>query len=180
MQEEREIESKILEIDCPWVEEKLISIGARVSFDGELYAVYFDHDNYLARQNKAVRLRKAEQKNKQEVILTYKEIIVKRGIKSAREPEVVVTDFETMETILNGIGLQREHESRKKRKQYTVNGVNFAIDTYLDEHAFIPTFLEIEANDEETVYRNAELLGFSREDCLSWSLADLIRYYRNK
>ena len=66
---------------------------------------------------------------------------------------------------------------RKMRTSYALDGAHVEIDTHLDEFAYIPTFLEIEAGDVATIHRIAGQLGFSKDDCLPWNMNDLVKKY---
>ncbi len=77
--------------------------------------------------------------------------------KTYREDEVVVSDFETMTRILEGLGYRRRQVYEKWRETYELDGALLCIDT-------LPygTFIEIEG-DGETIIRLAARLGLDWE-----------------
>jgi len=167
----KEIEVKILEINVEEIEKKLKKIGAEKVFEGELVSIYFDFsDKLLEKKGKILRLR---QKGNQ-VILTYKELISQDEAKIMEEFELKVDDFNTMKRIFEGIGLFPLYEFNKHRTTYKLNQTHFEIDKY----AGIPAFLEIEAPDLKTIDEIVSEFGFSKEEVKSYSIKDVLRYYK--
>lgn len=172
-----EIEVKILEINRESVEQKLIALGAKMTFDDEMHAIYYDlQDDRLKKAGKALRLRKEGKRT----ILALKVHRENRLAKERAEIEVEVSGFEEMKTLLEGLGYTPWLEMQKHRTSYEYGGTRCELDHYCGEHAFIPEFLEIEGGDIETIYGCAETLGFSRLSCLPWDAAELITYYALK
>ena len=172
-----EVEVKILEIDRKSIEAKLLSLGARKTFEGVIYALMYDYPDERIRKNKdTMRLRKVGCRS----FLTYKRYVKNDKAKIMQEHEVEVSDFEATRSILESLGLKVFDEIRKNRTTYELSGVHYELDTHLDKYAYIPEFIEIEAHDLETVYENAKLLGFSREQCMPWNLYDVVKHYTNK
>lgn len=170
----KEIEVKILEIDREAVEKRLIALGARKTFDDKMHAIYYDiQDNSLNKTGKALRLRKEGEKT----ILTLKLHVENAAAKERSEHEVEVCGFEEMRTILRGLGYTPWLEMRKQRTRYELGGIHVELDRYSGRHGHIPEFLEIEGRDIETIYRCAEALGFSRQDCRPWDVTELMEYY---
>lgn len=169
-----EVEIKILEIDRKEVEEKLLSFGARKTFDDKIHAVYYDDShNTIQRNRGTLRLRKEGSRS----VFTFKTYVERSDAKVREEKEVSVTDFDTMKSILESIGFSPWLEMKKHRTSYEVAGVHFEFDKYLDEYGYIPEFLEIEAGDIGTVLKYAEHLGFTKEDCKPWDAVEVARYY---
>ncbi len=75
------------------------------------------------------------------------------------------------------MGFKEFASIRKRRISYKLDNVRFEFDTFLGEYDFVPEFLEIEAKDTNEIYKYAELLGFSKEDCKPWSDKEVIEYY---
>jgi len=170
----KEIEVKILEINRLGFENKIIILGGEKIFDGEIKGIFFENEQ-LGKE-KLLRLRKEENK----CVLTLKDVISKDGAKVADEYEVEVSDYEIAKKIFEELGYSIKKNIRKHRTEYAVDGVKFAFDKYFDEYAFIPEFLEIEAEDQETLFRYVKLLGLEKEDCKPWSGGDVIKYYKDK
>ncbi len=168
----REIEAKILEINSSLIIKKLLALGAKMSFDGQIAATGFDFaDQSLSKNETLIRLRiKGDQ-----VELTYKKLLSTEKAKVSEELEVTVSNFDTMKKILLGLGLRPKYQaSTKHRTSYLLDGVHFEFDTYPD----LPTFLEIEAPDEQTLQQYAAKLGFSPADLKSWGTQAVFNYYK--
>ncbi len=172
-----EIEVKILEINRESVEEKLRALGARKTFDDEIHAVYYDiGDNILKKTGKALRLRRQGDR----AVVTLKLHAANDFAKQRTEHEVEVCGFEDMRIVLESLGYTPWLETQKHRTSYLYGDAHIELDRYCGEHNYIPEFLEIEGNDTETIWRCAEVLGFSRHKCLPWDISDLIEYYAQK
>ena len=78
------------------------------------------------------------------------------------------------------LGLIETENMQKHRVSYEIDHARFDIDCYLGSYAFIPEFLEIEAENIEAIHKYAVLLEFKAEDCLPWSTDELIRHYASK
>jgi adenylate cyclase class 2 len=173
----KETEVKILEVDRTKIEEKLISLGAKKVFDGNILTVFFDFkDGRIAKKKNVLRLR--QEQNGTE--LTYKKVYFSKTAKSAEEYSVEVSNLVTMRKILENLGLMTTERMQKHRVSYVLENVRFDIDHYSGKYKFIPELLEIETDDIELIHKYAELLGFKAEDCLPWSTNDLISYYSLK
>lgn len=172
----KEIEAKILEIDRQQVVEKLKELGAIEEFRKEFYAIYYDsQDRSLTSGGKVIRLRKEGE----ESVLTFKQRSKGAdGIKVMDEYETAVDDFGAMQEILKGLGYISILGMRKERTQYQLENAHIVIDHMLDEHSYIPVFLEIEAGSLTAVEAIAGQLGFDREQLNSMSVADLAEHYR--
>ncbi|MGD0160073.1 MAG: class IV adenylate cyclase [Candidatus Bathyarchaeia archaeon] len=172
-----EIEVKILNVDGRQVEEKLIRLGAKKVFDGEIESLFFDfEDSAMSKAKNVVRLRREDNKT----ILTFKKFLSNKAVKDVEEIGVVVSDMAKAKKILEFLGLSTTSSTKKDRLSYSLGQVHFDIDKYKGEHAYIPEFLEIEAEDADTIHKYAKLLGFSIKDCLPWSTEELVSYYSRK
>ncbi|MDA8079135.1 MAG: class IV adenylate cyclase [Nitrospiraceae bacterium] len=170
-----EAEVKILGINRKAVEQRLISLGASLVFDGPIHAVYYDSpDRSVRKQKGTLRLRKEGLR----AVLTYKGHVEDRDAKVRQETEVTVSDFEGMRSILESLGFTPWLEMEKHRTSYDLSGVRFELDKYHGEHEYIPEFLEIEGPDVPSVRDCASLLGFRKEDCLPWDAVQLARHYK--
>lgn len=174
----KEIEAKILEVDREVVEAKLASLGGQLMFEKEFFAVYYDQpDHRLKEEGKTIRLRKEGQK----AVLTVKHKAEDEdGVKVREENETAVGDFEEMEVILATLGYVAVRKMRKTRAQYALADAHVVIDDYLDDLAFIPVFIEIEAGSKERVVEVAEQLGYSEGDLNGMNAFDLVVHYGGK
>ncbi len=169
-----EVEIKILEIDRVKTESMLLAAGARKIFDDQICAIYYDFgDSSIREGGGTLRLRREGGR----AVLTFKRHVEDKNAKVREEQEVVVSDFLTTRSILEAIGLSVRIEMSKHRTTYELGGTHFEFDKYKDTYAYIPEFLEIESADIETAYRQAETLGFSREECRPWDAVQVAAYY---
>jgi adenylate cyclase, class 2 len=173
----RETEIKILDIDRAEVEAKLLSLGAKKVFDGEIHALYYDDAFGSVGSRKAtLRLRKEGGK----AVLTCKNHVGDRGAKVREEMEVRVSNFDTARSILESLGFSVWLEMKKHRTSYKVHEAHFELDKYSGEYGYIPEFLEIEGPDVKTVHALALLLGFTRKDCKPWDAVRLAKHYARR
>jgi adenylate cyclase, class 2 len=172
-----EVEVKILEIDPPELEKKLLDLGAKKTFEGELLAYHFDFvDESITKAKNVLRLRKEGDKT----TFTFKKHIQSNEAKIREELEVEVSDFDIMLRILGELGLQTKHVTTKRRTVYSLPDVHFALDNLTGEHDSVPEYLEIETEDVETLHKYVEMLGYSNDDCKKWTQEDVIKYYESK
>jgi adenylate cyclase, class 2 len=173
----REIEVKILEIDTADVTAKLIALGARKTFDGEIHALYYDTpDSAIRGKETTLRLRKEGGR----AVLAVKRDISDERAKVREELEVEVSDFATMKTMFEALGLRVWLEMRKHRISFELSGLHFDFDRYDGEYAYIPEFLEIEGSSLGVIHEYAALLGFSAGDCRPWDAVDIARHYAER
>ncbi len=172
-----EVEIKILDIERPEVEKKLRTLGAAKTFDDEIHALYYDAPDHSIRSSRGtLRLRREGSA----AVLAFKRHVENRDAKVREEKEVVVSDFDAMRWILDSAGFTVWLEMRKMRTTYEIDGLHFEFDRYLDAYGYIPEFLEIEGPDVGTVYRYAELLGFTKKDCKPWDAVQVAEYYSSR
>lgn len=170
----REIEVKILEIDREKIERTLIALKAEKVFDGDIQTLFFDfEDSKIIKAKDVLRLRKEADK----IELTYKKVRFTQTAKTAEEYSVEVSSLEAMKKILENLGLSVRESMEKHRVSYKLENVRFDIDRYFGSYAYIPEFMEIEAENTSSIHKYAELLGFKKEDCLPWSTTELIQHY---
>lgn len=170
----QEIEVKILEVNPDSIRKQLTSLGAKHHFSGELHALFFDFpDGQIREKGDVLRLRKEGE----EIILAYKKKVSKAGAKIMEEHESAISNFEEIQHILHYLGMQTVKSNRKFREEYVLKNSKIVIDTYKDDMAFIPPFVELESPTEDELFEIASLLGFRREDCKSWDTRDLAQHY---
>ena len=170
----KEIEIKILAIDRSAVEKRLLSLGAKKVFDGEMHALYFDFPDKSIKSNGCtLRLRREGKKS----VFTVKKNFESPEAKIREEHEIKVADFNEAKYLMETLGLNAWLEVKKHRTSYEFKGVHFEIDAYHDAYDYIPQFLEIEGHDIETIYAYAELLGFTKNDCKPWDILQVAAYY---
>ncbi len=173
----KETEVKILNVDEKEIENILLKFGAEQIFNDEITTQFFDfEDSRITKAKNVLRLREDGKR----LLLTFKKILSKQSAKEAEEYEVEVSDLQTLKKILESLGLSETGNIQKHRTSYRLNHIRFDIDTYEKELSCVPTYLEIEAENIELIYKYAELLGYSAKDCLPWSTEDVINYYSTK
>jgi predicted adenylyl cyclase CyaB len=173
----REIEVKILEVDTAAVTAKLIALGARKTFDDEIHALYYDTpDSAIRARRTTLRLRKEGGRT----VLAVKRDISDESAKVREEHEVGISDFATMRSMLEALGLRVWLEMRKHRVSFELSGLHFEFDRYDDAYAYIPEFLEIEGPSLGVIHEYAALLGFAAADCRPWDAVDIARHYAER
>ncbi|MCX6773785.1 MAG: class IV adenylate cyclase [Candidatus Micrarchaeota archaeon] len=169
----REIEVKFLEIDKEKIIEKLKSLGAKKSFEGNIEALYFDTGKKeLKKKGIILRLRKKGDVSE----LTLKKWISVLNAKVMEEKESQVGDFQEIRNILHNLGYREIVRRRKYRMTYVLGDIHFEIDKIVD----LPCYLEIEAPSIEKIRHAVDLLGLSMEDSKPWSEGDVRKHYRRK
>jgi len=104
------------------IEEILINLGAKKTFDGNIQTMFLDYkDSAINRQGNLLRLRKNTQKTE----LTYKKVTHTQTVKIAEECSVEVSGFETMLIILGNLGLNVTGNMEKHRLSYKLEKVQF-------------------------------------------------------
>lgn len=179
MKAEPEIEVKILEVDVPALRAKLESLGAVLEFSGEMHAIFFDDEaGQIRAAGDALRLRREGD----QAVLAFKKRLRKDTAKVMDEKETGVSCFETMRQILAGLKYVEIAETRKWREEFILqkSGAKIVIDDYKGSLKSVPPFVEIEAVSEATVHETAAMLGYAKEDCLSWDTRDLAAHYQLK
>lgn len=172
----KEVETKILEIDVAAVQARLQELGAVFEFEAEFFAIYYDDPSgSLASRYQVLRIRKEGDVSK----LTFKapDLESMHGDHSRDELELTIADFETMRHILQALGYVETLKMPKIRTQYALGNVHIVIDTHIDDLAYIPPYMEIEAPDFDTLYDTVKLFGFERL-MIDWSAARVMRYYK--
>ncbi len=143
-----EIEAKLLVQDLDAVRRRLEALGAELEAPRvhEWNIRYQDILATFTRRQIVLRLREDSR-----VRLTYKAPAdeMHAGLKTVRELEVEVSDFETMDAILQGVGFLAAVRYEKYRTTYVLNGC----EVVLDEMPY-GSFIEIEGHPgaiEETI-----------------------------
>lgn len=175
----QEIEAKVLEIDRETLINKLQALGATFDFEDEFFAIYFDdEDRRLSGKQQVLRIRKEGN----DLRMTFKapHADTQAGIRSREELELPIGDFEMMRVILQRLGYLEYLKMRKIRTQYSLDGTHIVIDTHIDDLAYIPPYLEIEAPSHEALFQMADLLGIRRDQLIDWNAAKVMEYYRER
>lgn len=173
----KEIELKVLDIDREQLEKKIVDLGAQKVFDGVVITQFYDFpDGSIQKAKDLIRLRLKGDA----AFITYKRFIDRDDVKARDEFEVQVSDFDTADEILRGLGLNKTLRIMKERVSYRLDDVQFEFDRHLDEYAFIPDFLEIEGKAFGVVERYCELLGIAKNALKPWSFFDVADFYKKE
>lgn len=166
-----EIEVKILEVNEDAISQKLLDLGAKKVFDGELDAIYYDKENEAFRKcDERIRLRKRGDYAE----FTFKRKVSNETVKIEEEYQVRVDDFDGMRRILEELGVVEIRRYQKQRRTWVLNDMVFEFDFLWDG---VPVFMEIEGPTEAKVLEWVDKLGFSRDEAKSWSGSDVLRHY---
>ncbi len=163
----KEIEVKVIAINKTDIISKILSLGAKKSFEGNIHSI-----NYNLPANVKIsllRLRKKGDKN----YLTAKTSLSKEQARIAEETEVEIQNFETMHTILTSLGYTIRKESHKKRTSYTLNETHFEI----DEFEGIPAYMEIESSSVKKIEQFIRELGINPAHVKNWNETELLQHY---
>lgn len=160
--EKLEIEVKFYLADIERMRRRILELGAESKgrvFENNIR--YEDERNTLITKKSLLRLRQDEK-----AILTYKSspAVASTEFKIFKELEVEVSDFITMNQILQKVGLHPEQTYEKWRETIILDQTGFYLDT-------MPygTFLEIEGSEKD-IRQYASRLG------LSWHRRILLNY----
>lgn len=145
-----EYEVRILDISIEEIIARLEKLGAYKV--GKFHQKRFVYDYNPVQKGRWIRLRS----NGKETTLTLKEIKSLR-IDGTSELEIVVSDFDETNRILNKLGYEPRTFQENFRIEYRLDTVAFDIDMWPG----IPAYLEIEGQSEKDVLDALEKLKFS-------------------
>ena len=157
-----EYEVRFLNIDKEKIISKLQKLNAED--DGEKLQIRKTYDLIQPQPNSWLRLRT----NGEKTTLTVKEI-KNAKIDGTKELEIVVSDFFETDAILNKIGLKARNYQENKRHQFHLNGVEIDVDSW----PLIPTYLEIEGEDEASIINICKLLDLDYNSAMSMDVTDI-------
>jgi len=158
-----EIEAKWLNINLNEIREKLKDVGA-VCVNPErlmMRRAYDYPDKRLSKVGGWVRVRNEGDK----ISLSYKELN-DRTLHGTKEISVLVDDFGKTCSFLDAIGLKSKAFQETKRESWEFGDVEIELDTW----PWIPSFVEIEARNENELKTMAEKLGLDYINALHGSV----------
>lgn len=133
---------------------------------------------YDTNPNKWVRLRESGGK----MTIALKQIFNRKtvdgvrehSINNVKEIEIEIDNLEKGKQLLEELGYFHKNYQEKRRVSYSLpNGVKVDIDFW----AYIPPYLEIEAESEEKVYDTLLKLGFDKADAKILNADDVYTFY---
>jgi adenylate cyclase class 2 len=169
---ETEVEAKFPDVDVGELRIKLKNLGAEQEHPEVLMRRRnFDFpDKRLERAGGWVRVR--DEGNK--VTLCYKQLN-DRTLHGTKEVSVIVGDFDKTCVLLTTIGLEEKAYQETKREKWLFDFVEVAIDTW----PWVPSFVELEGANEESVKRVAEMLGFDWGKAMHGSVETIYQMHYN-
>lgn len=154
----KEVEVKIRNIEKDDIIKKIVALGATKVFSGKVVDFRFDTpDRDLSRQGKALRIR---QKGKYIYLNLKGKKKSRESIIGRDEIGVKISNFRTMQRILNELGYIKIFELFKYRTEYRIDDINFDIDEYIG----LDPILEIESDSYEKVEKYIKELEIEEED----------------
>ena len=170
----QETEVKFLEIDRPKIARRLMELGARKVFDGDIFSENFDFpDRRITKAGHTLRLRLKREGQKEHGELTFKKRLSKRKAKIADENEFLVRDYGKARRALFSLGLRPVVRVKKHRLSYSLGEAHFEFDKVKG----IPLFLEVESESFVELKEYVEKAGLSMREAKPWSLRDVLRHY---
>lgn len=156
-----EIEAKILNVDIPELEKKLVDLGAQRVGEKFFRSTVFDYPGFpLDKDNSWIRLRDEGDK----IMLAFKKrlgVTDESGSDEGMEEiEFTVGEFDAVQQFLQKLGLIVKFAQEKKRITYQKDTVTYDIDTWPK----LPPYLEVEGPTWESVDNAIVELGYNLED----------------
>lgn len=164
-----ENELTILDIDKNEFVAKLKSLGVKMITDERLQKRYVYDFNPINR-NKWIRLRT----NGEKTTLTIKEI-QENSKMNAREMEIVVSDFETTNEMLEELGYTHRNYQENLRQVFMLDGVEISVDSW----PLIPPYAELEGKDLESINKVMEKLGVSQDKITTLDVTSIYKKIYN-
>ncbi|HCC07414.1 MAG TPA: adenylate cyclase [Clostridiales bacterium] len=163
-----EYEVRILEVDVPEIVKKIEEMGAKRIEEHEFQRYTYDFNP--PRDMEWIRLRT----NGKKTTVTIKRVD-SHTADGTKELETEVGDFNAMNEILERLGYDHKSYQENTRVSYMLDGVMLEIDSW----PLIPTYLEIEGESEEAVYKMVEILGYEREKICTLDVSTIYKTIYN-
>ena len=163
-----EYEVRVLEIDKDELSRKLESLNATKV--GEFNQKRYVYDTIPKENGKWIRLRT----NGKETTLTFKDVTSDK-IDGTKEVEIEVSDLELTNEFLNKIGFFSKAYQENNRIRYILDDVELDIDSW----PLIPTYLEIEGKDENSVLDMIEKLELDKSKVTSLDVQSVYEKFYN-
>jgi len=161
-----EIEARLLECDVKKIINNLNEQHAK--FVGDWIQMRYCYDFNPVNPHSWIRLRT----NGEQTTLTIKEISSSK-IDGTKESEIVVSDFNETNEILNKLGYFARSKQENRRIQYFLDGVEIDIDFWPQ----IPTYVEFEAQSEQEILNVCRKLGLDHTKLTSLDVASIYQHY---
>lgn len=167
---EKEIEARFLDVDIEKMRETLKETGGVMIHPERLMRrQLFDFkDKRLAAVGGWVRIREEGDK----ITMSYKQI-TDQTINGIKEAQLVIDNAEQGRNFLEALGVCVKGAQENKRETWNVDDCEVVIDSW----PWVPTCIEVEGPNEETVRRVAEKLGYSWDQALFGAIEPLYMAY---
>lgn len=168
-----EIEAKFRISDPEAIREKLLSAGAEATGTVMEDNTYFDTpDASLHRNDCGLRIRTVKPTNggAERSVLTYKGPRREGELKIRVEEEIAIDSPDTAHAILSALGYQATVSFQKRRESFGLGDARIELDELPD----LGFFLEIEADDEETVQTTRKTLGLKNAPTVTQTYAEIV------
>lgn len=161
-----EIEARLLDIN----EKNFIELMKKhnATFVGDWLMRRYCYDFKPIDDNRWIRLRTTGE----ETTLTIKEV-VDGGIEGTRETEIVVSDFDTTNEILNKLGYTARSSQTNRRIRYILDDVEIDIDFW----PLIPTYVEFEAESAQKIKDLCKKLEINFDSLTTMSVPEVYNHY---
>jgi len=165
-----EIEAKFLDINPSEFRDKLKKIGAKLMCPERLMKrkIFDFPDERLEKEGAWIRVRDEGDR----ITLSYKRLI-DRTLHGTKEISLEINDFNKACDIFLAIGLKIDSYQETKRETWEFEGCEITIDTW----PWVPTFVELEANDEKTLKEVAKKLDFDWKNAMHGSVETAYQKY---
>ena len=161
-----EIECRLLNCNVEELLQKLRQLSAK--FIGDWLQVRNCYDFTPVRPNSWIRLRT----NGQTTTLAIKEVNSTQ-IDGTKECEIIVSDFQTTDELLNKLGYTARSRQENRRIQFVLDNVEIDIDFW----PFIPPFVEFEAENQKQIESVCKKLGIDFCDTTSIDVEKIYNLY---
>ena len=161
-----EVEARLLECEVEEIIKRLKLAGAE--FVGDWLQIRNCYDFSPIKENSWIRLRT----NGETTTLTIKEIATSK-IDGTKESEVVVSDFDETDEILNKLGYFARSKQENRRIQYKLDGVEIDIDFWPQ----IPTYIEFEGESEKAIENVCDKLGIDFSKLTTMDVSAVYLHY---
>lgn len=164
-----EVECRLLECDVEKIIQSLEENNAK--FIGDWLQLRNCYDFNPVQENSWIRLRT----NGKETTLTIKEISNKK-IDGTKESEIIVSDFNTTDEILNKLGYKARSIQENRRIRYMLDNVEIDIDFW----PLIPTYVEFEGESEQAIKDVCKKLNINYKTLSTLDVASIYEKYGYK
>jgi adenylate cyclase class 2 len=154
-----EIETKVLEVDVEEISEKIEDLGAKKIHEVILKVDWFSLPG-VAKDKQPWYLRVRSYSDGKVEVTWKDEPKLIGNLRKGAEINVLIDNHEKMKMLFESIGLICYAHQEKKRVSWVLDNVQFDLDTYPN----MPSFLEIEVENEKDIDEMIEKLDLKEHD----------------